>query len=808
MRKILFVSGVISLAVVLYIMRIPQSVILSGLLFSCVVALYFLYRSRAGAFTEFPAEDLFNDPAFVVNIRGAVMRSNSSAEPLIAAFGNRLEDILRGKGCSEGAGYRLLNKGAPEKGANGKIFYAKPLLNQETLIVMSFADDTKKIHPLVSRASSAGQHEESIFQPDPSPFNFGFFEILQKNRSDQSQKLADAEEEITAVNDTLRRWLKKDPELKKFLANFGEKVRAVRAGESGAPQEDFFLENLFFTSGNDQDSGMFRILFRQTPVGLSEGFVFPVKNEIDSVKELPPSDAPDDRAYARILDICPAAMAICNADGEIVENNRAFKSLTGADYSGNREKKKIRDHFLEEDRDLWDRLTEGKKSVEMRLNYENNPYVKASFTKINHDDLGKPDQYAVFLIDLTDAKALEQKFNQSQKMQAVGQLAGGVAHDFNNLLTAILGHAELALARFDPGDPCFGDLMQIRQNANRAGGLVRQLLAFSRRQTLVERTVNLTEVLPDLMHLLHRTIGDKIKLVTDYGKDLYDLKLDIGQFERVIVNLAVNARDAMPDGGTLTIKTFNIDFTEDRARCYDIVTSGSYVAVFTEDTGFGMPESVRSKIFEPFFTTKEAGKGTGLGLSTVYGIVKQTGGFIFVFSEVERGTRFEIYLPRHVAQIENSELSEKILIVEEDKPIQNPIKALAEPEGVKPTATVKTILVAEDEDSVRSFVVRALTMRGYRVLEADCGEDALKIYQESSETIDAILSDVIMPGLDGPGWVAQARETDPNVKIVFMSGYAEDSYRKDPAQNDTAAFLQKPFSLQELTDMMRGIFND
>src|SRR6185437_16020717 len=313
-------------------------------------------------------------------------------------------------------------------------------------------------------------------------------------------------------------------------------------------------------------------------------------------------------------------------------------------------------------------------------------------------------------IDTTEQKSLEVQFAQSQKMQAVGQLAGGVAHDFNNLLTAMIGFCDLLLLRFRPGDPSFADIMQIKQNANRAANLVRQLLAFSRQQTLQPRVLNITDVLAELSHLLRRLIGENIELKMVHGRDLGLVKVDQGQLEQVIINLVVNARDAMRGGGTLTVRTSNITNADPTHSGHEIMPPGDYVLIEVEDTGEGIPKENLVRIFEPFFSTKEVGSGTGLGLSTVYGIVKQTGGFVFVDSAPGRGATFTIYLPRHQA-------SEALLA---------PRNELAEGGATARDLTgAGTVLLVEDEDPVRLFSARALRNKGYRVIEAKSGEAAL-----------------------------------------------------------------------------------
>ncbi len=397
------------------------------------------------------------------------------------------------------------------------------------------------------------------------------------------------------------------------------------------------------------------------------------------------------------------------------------------------------------------------------------------------------------LIDTTDQKKIEAQFTQSQKMQAVGQLAGGVAHDFNNLLTAMIGFCDLLLQQHGPGDRSFPDIMQIKQNANRAANLVRQLLAFSRQQTLQPRVLNITDALADLSHLLRRLIGENIALNVVHGRDLGLVKVDQGQLEQVIINLAVNARDAMQGGGTLTITTENVELKEPIRRGDEVMPAGKYVAIAVADTGCGIPKENLERIFEPFFSTKEVGAGTGLGLSTVYGIVKQTGGFVLVDSEVGQGATFSIYLPRH----EGDEATGTSVA-------RGPGDEAALP---KDLTGAGTILLVEDEDPVRLFSSRALKNKGYKVIEAESAERALEILYDSAERIDLVITDVVMPKMDGPTLIKEVRELFPDraLKVIFMSGYTEDTFRKRLGDDVDIHFLPKPFSLKQLAGKVKEV---
>jgi two-component system, cell cycle sensor histidine kinase and response regulator CckA len=392
----------------------------------------------------------------------------------------------------------------------------------------------------------------------------------------------------------------------------------------------------------------------------------------------------------------------------------------------------------------------------------------------------------VFALDTTEQRALQENLAQSQKMQAIGQLAGGVAHDFNNVLTAIIGYSDLLLANHRPTDPSFQDIMQIKQNANRAAGLVRQLLAFSRRQTLRPQTLQLNDVLSELQMLLRRLVGEPVALDVVHSRDLWLVKADLNQFEQVVVNLVVNARDAMPDGGKITLRTRNVPATECGSFKGASVTPADYVLVEVQDTGHGIPADVRDKIFEPFFTTKEVGKGTGLGLSMVYGIVKQTGGYVFCDSEPGKGATFRILLPRHV---------------------ETETEAPAPKDVAKPAADLTgrgAILLVEDEEAVRAFASRALASRGYTVLEAESGVEALKVVEEAGGPIDLIVSDVIMPEMDGPTMLTELRRRGVEAKVVFVSGYADDAFARNLPGKQEFVFLPKPFTLKQLVETVKG----
>jgi two-component system cell cycle sensor histidine kinase/response regulator CckA len=404
----------------------------------------------------------------------------------------------------------------------------------------------------------------------------------------------------------------------------------------------------------------------------------------------------------------------------------------------------------------------------------------------------------VYTLETTAQRELENKVTQQQKMELVGQLAGGIAHDFNNVLSAIIMATDFLLNAHKPTDPSFQDIMQIKQNANRAASLVRHLLAFSRKQTLRPQVLDVGEILSDLTMLLRRLIGENVTLDVVHGRDLWPVKVDISQFEQVIVNLAVNARDAMPDGGRLRLRTANVTAKDSERFRAKGMPAADYVLVEVSDTGTGIPDAIIDKIFDPFFSTKEVGKGTGLGLSTVYGIIKQTGGFIYVDSVLREGTTFRIFLPRHVASAEEA-AAERAGQAE----VSTVIDALAAADQVKRAASADltgqgTILLVEDEEGLRALNARGLASRGYTVLEAGNGVEAIDLLEKFDGQIDLVVSDVVMPEMDGPTLARELRSRNPDLKIIFVSGYAEDAFQKHLPDHGQYAFLPKPFTLKQL----------
>lgn len=498
--------------------------------------------------------------------------------------------------------------------------------------------------------------------------------------------------------------------------------------------------------------------------------------------------------FARFFNSTPMAIATLDADGRVLDSNAAFAKLlpqalkTGQAKEGWSVLTGLGERDARALRNAIQEAIEGKSDIRpVNVSFEEGGGPRsARFFVSPAEDAGKKGAM-IYALDTTEQRKLQEEFAQSQKMNAVGQLAGGIAHDFNNMLTAIIGYSDLLLSSHRPTDPAFRDIRQIKETANRAAGLTRQLLAFSRRQTLRPQVLQLGDALSELQILLRRVVGEKNELDLRHGRDLWFVKADITQFEQVIINLVVNARDAMPEsGGRVQIRTRNV--TKDDCASFNEphLTPADYVLVEVEDNGAGISPEVMEKIFEPFFTTKEVGKGTGLGLSTVFGIVKQSGGFIFAESELGRGAVFRIFLPRYVP--EEKEMPQK----EADAP-----KAAADYTGQG------VILLVEDEDAVRSIGARALKSRGFTVLEATTGLEALEIVEEADGKIDLIVSDVVMPEMDGPAMFAELRKRGVTAKVIFVSGYAEEAFAKNLPDGDFG-FLPKPFSIKQLIETVKA----
>jgi len=402
------------------------------------------------------------------------------------------------------------------------------------------------------------------------------------------------------------------------------------------------------------------------------------------------------------------------------------------------------------------------------------------------------DYLIIYFLDISDFSEYKNQLFQSQKTQAIGQLAGGIAHDFNNLLTAMIGYSDLLLAKYSPTDPSFNDVMQIKQNASRASNLIKQLLAFSRQQKMQPQILDISDNISEISILIQRLIGTQIELRLINGNNLKLTKVDPIQLEQILINLAVNARDAMKKGGILTIETHNVKLEEPIVTPHVTIPANEFVLLKITDTGIGIPQENISKIFDPFFSTKEKGEGTGLGLATVFGIIKQTNAYILCESKINEGTTFKIYLPVVEQTLDNTTQNAQI----NKKHI------------FKDLTGSGTILLVEDEDSIRNFATKALQDKGYKVIAASSGIHALEILETLQENIDLIITDIIMPKIDGVEFIKRTRENRKNVKVIFISGYAEDSLNNSIVQNQYTYFLQKPFTLKDLALKVKEVIDN
>jgi len=585
------------------------------------------------------------------------------------------------------------------------------------------------------------------------------------------------------------------PEGRVLAANRVLRVRAM--GTEGAAIEGRDFANFLITDSRGlvrfEREGLDGTPLRLIQIPFVEGDDAPLLVAIldEEEPETLPALGGSAAAHVRTLvSLMPFGMALIDREGRFLQMNDAFARAAAVDpanpplYPG--------DLVVREDKaavaDAVRRFAGGAtQSSDMAVRLKDHPEEPVALTIGGARGLGEA-AVLLSLKDNSEESRLQREVAQATKMQAVGQLAGGVAHDFNNILTAIIGHCDLMLMRHSPGDSDYDDIQQIRTNSNRAAGLTRQLLAFSRQQTLRPQVLQLPDVVSEVSNLLKRLMGETVVLDVKHGRDLGPVRADPGQLEQVVVNLAVNARDAMASknphgGGKLTIQTRSVSAGEVRRRGTDIMPPADYTALEISDTGTGIPPEVLPKIFEPFFTTKESGKGTGLGLSTVYGIVKQSGGYIFADSKPGQGATFTIYLPVHAS---------------------GPVVRTLAPAKPKPADLwgTGTILLVEDEDMVRAVAERALARQGYTVLVAENGEAALELIAAHPRP-DLLVSDVMMPVLDGPTMARRIRDRYPDLPILFMSGYAEEQLRKS-IDLENVAFLPKPFSVQQLAEAARA----
>ncbi len=744
------------------------------------------------------ALDTLPDPCYVTDRRGVVLFANEAYRHLLGLVNDArpvpLERLLAGRDSLADVVFRLAQAARTGFAAEEEIRFSsriglpervykvvvRPLSGQAGGAVWLLRDLTVERERLDS-AEQDWRRVMSFLQAIP----FGFY-------------AAHSNGDVSYVNAKLASWLGTDnARLAAKPTKFTDFVAGDASALSRGAEYDGAIHADIDLRGAEGRVFPVRVVQTLVPGGATRGV-----SQWSMVLDRATGDKAEETArdaelrFARFFNNAPIGIATVDSEGRIDNANSAFLNYVG---EGVERGTKLSELVVEDDRaSVKESLVAtrtGKATppaIEVRLAKSSERVGLLYVSRVDVED-GASSTVAYF-IDATEQKSLELQFAQSQKMQAIGQLAGGVAHDFNNLLTAIIGFCDLLLARHQAGDPSFADVMQIKQNANRAANLTRQLLAFSRRQTLRPKILSLTDALAELQNLLSRLLTETVELKIVNGRDLGLVKVDQNQLEQVIMNLAVNARDAMPEGGKLTIRTANVSEEDSRALDHALMPAAEYILIEVADTGSGIPKENLGKIFEPFYTTKDPSKGTGLGLSTVYGIVKQTGGFIFPYSTLGKGTTFRIYLPRY---------------------FETPAEAKAEAEAKAAEAAPEpadltgkgTILLVEDEDAVRTFAARALVTRGYDVLQAESGEAALAIVEAHEGVIDLIVSDVVMPNMDGPTLIKELAGKLPGVKIIFVSGYAEDAFAKSLDPSQEFHFLPKPFSLKQLAAAVKGVMN-
>ncbi|MDB5549549.1 MAG: multi-sensor hybrid histidine kinase / cell cycle control histidine kinase CckA [Tardiphaga sp.] len=810
---VLLVAGAIVAAAIAFMTlgrSQAQPYILGMLALLAMVGLFTLFASAAGLVRladrriDDPVMRLITDHAFdgvaVTDARGHVTYANAAYLTLTGAASRDdarpVERVFIGNPDVSEAVFRLLKAAREGKRQQEEVRVSGGesggrWLRMRVRPLGLSKRDAKSAVWTIADITRDRERQEDVFQELQHAIEYldhapcGFFSV-------------DAKGDVVYVNATLANWLDHD------LAEIGSgglKLTDIVSGDGAS-----LLTSIVAVPG-EVKTEVFDIDLRMRggktmPVRLYHKLAFGADGEPGASRTLVISRARDERfdpqraaevRFMRFFDHTPMAIATVEKDGTVVRGNARFAKLAQSVSPSGAAKESVIAAVSARDRGQLiaaiEKAAQGQGDiapVELLLDGGTDRWGQFFVTAVQVDD-SDGEAAIVYLLETTERRALENQVNQAQKMDTVGQLAGGIAHDFNNVLSAIMMANDFLLNAHKPTDPSFQDIMQIKQNATRAATLVRQLLAFSRKQTLRPQVLDLREALADIDRLLKRLIGEKVKFDLVHGRDLWPVKVDVSQFEQVIVNLAVNARDAMPNGGKLTIRTVNVAAADAAMLTHKGLPAADYVKIEVADSGTGIPAEIVDKIFEPFFSTKEVGKGTGLGLSTVYGIVKQTGGFVYVESEADKGTTFVIFLPRHIAEAELA----SVPVVESPAP--------AEPKPRTDLTGQGTILLVEDEEGLRSLNARGLRSRGYSVLEAENGVEALEVLEEQNGAVDLVVSDVVMPEMDGPTLLKEMRKRNPQLRIIFVSGYAEDAFDKSMLNDtDQFAFLAKPFALSAL----------
>ncbi len=723
----------------------------------------------------------------------------------LALCGNRngtaalkpVERLLTGSSEVSEAIYRLSLAGRERRIATEEIRIAPPLTGDASLgwyriKVQPVPGNQKRTLWIVTDLTGERERHENSFQDLQRAMNslenapVGFF-------------YSEADGAVTYLNATLARWLGYDIA---EVGSGGLKVRDILTrdhvplfegvvGKAGEVRTETLDLDLKRRNGQIMPARLLhRVAFGSDG---SRGPTHTVVLDQSARADMPASaDLAGDARFARYFNNTPMAIATVDREGAISRSNALYARLRSSLGKGTIDARSVLEIVAEADRPALASAIAAAADRQgdiapLEVALIDSTKSARIFVSADHEAEGDSAAAVIYILETTEQKKLQEQFTQSQKMNAVGQLAGGVAHDFNNMLQAILGFTEMLIGKHKSTDPDFHDLQQIRSNALRAAELVKQLLAFSRRQTLNPKVIAIGDVVSDLQNTLRRTLGAAIDIDVRHGRDLWPVRADGTQLQNVLINLAVNARDAMPNGGKLTVRTSNVSADECARYAHDGFIPADYVLIEVQDTGTGMPAELKDKIFEPFFTTKDVGKGTGLGLSTVYGIVKQTGGYVYVDSEMGKGTTFLIFLPRSAAET----------------------MVAAPPEPDKPAAPVDLtgdgiILLVEDEEAVRAFGKRALSSRGFTVHEAESGLDALKMVRDDGLRVDLIVSDVMMPEMDGPTMYEEIKKVNPDCKVIFVSGYAEEAFRNSVADGENFRFLPKPFSLKQLVESVKA----
>ena len=725
---------------------------------------------------------------FLTDALGIIIEHNEAARALAISMGTRLSDgskmrtMLGNHADADSGIYRAMRRAAKE-GATYEIFtVAQANEPADAQVDITHQSNPRYFLWSISVTAKTPDAEE----PDALPFDMSNAPIAYFS--------ANAEGTIVEMNTIMRRLAGlredgEDDEGMTITALFGEDGAVFTPGDA---REGKTVEKRLTLNNAAGHRKAVRLIQKyrdfENGDGVVQSFVIPDRKR-------PVSDAGDEvHRLVRLLDDAPVALAVTDLDGLVLEANDRLASMSGgAARVGAEISLAVR---LDDRPDVNERLravangAAPSSPLDIKLTSEAGKEHEAQFYA-HRIDTEKGELLLAYVMDVSAEKVIERKLAQADKMQSVGQLAGGIAHDVNNVLTAIRGHCDLLMLRHHEGDPDFDHLYQIQGQTTRAASTISQLLAFSRRQTMRRQVTQLSETLDEMRFMLKPYVTERITFRSHHARDLGLVRIDRSEFHRVIMNLAVNACDAMQGGGTLMVTTKNIEPEDVAGYGYEPIPAAQWVMVEMTDTGTGISRADQENIFEPFFTTKATGKGTGLGLSTVYGIIKQMEGFIYCESELGKGTTFRIFLPRYHGAIE----------AEADTTKRDAIT----PRDLSGTGRV---LLVEDEDSVRSFAVRALELRGYTVTAASSGQEAIDVVTDNPEAIDLIVSDVVMPEMTGPEMMRVVRKMRPEIGFIFISGYAEDAFREEMMDDEQFLFLPKPFSLKDLAVKVKKAFNE